>query len=58
MEFLMPHLWELQSTIFLTSALTGDEWLASRPGRFTPGERAPGALGGPQSWSLRRGENS
>jgi len=23
---------------FLTSALEGDVWLASRPGRFTPGE--------------------
>jgi hypothetical protein len=28
--------------IFLTSAPIGDEWSASRPGRFTPGERAPG----------------
>jgi hypothetical protein len=28
--------------IFLTSALLGDEWSASRPGRFTPEERAPG----------------
>jgi hypothetical protein len=28
--------------VFLTSALVGGEWLASRPGRFTPGERAPG----------------
>jgi hypothetical protein len=26
--------------IFLTSALTGGEWSASRPGRFTSGERA------------------
>jgi hypothetical protein len=26
----------------LTSALDGGEWLASRPGRFTPRERAPG----------------
>jgi hypothetical protein len=26
----------------LTSALDGNEWLASRPGRFTPRERAPG----------------
>jgi hypothetical protein len=26
---------------FLTSALDGQEWSASRPGRFTPGERAP-----------------
>jgi hypothetical protein len=28
--------------VFLTSALAGGEWSASRPGRFTPGERAPG----------------
>jgi hypothetical protein len=28
--------------IFLTSELVGGEWSASRPGRFTPGERAPG----------------
>jgi hypothetical protein len=28
--------------IFLTSTLAGDEWSASRPGRFTPGERAHG----------------
>jgi hypothetical protein len=28
--------------VFLTSALVGGEWSASRPGRFTPGERAPG----------------
>jgi hypothetical protein len=28
--------------IFLTSALAGGEWAASRTGRFTPGERAPG----------------
>jgi len=27
---------------FLTSALHGGEWLVSRPGRFTPGESAPG----------------
>jgi hypothetical protein len=29
-------------TFFLTSALVVGEWSASRPGRFTPGERAPG----------------
>jgi hypothetical protein len=29
--------------IFFTSALAGGEWSASRPGRFTPGERTPGA---------------
>jgi hypothetical protein len=28
-------------SIFLTSALAGGEWSASRPCRFTPGERAP-----------------
>jgi hypothetical protein len=28
--------------IFLTSALTSGEWLASRPCRFSHGERAPG----------------
>jgi hypothetical protein len=27
--------------IFMTSALVGGEGSASRPGRFTPGERAP-----------------
>jgi hypothetical protein len=27
----------------LTSALDGGEWLASRPGRFTPTEKASGA---------------
>jgi hypothetical protein len=33
---------DVQIHIFLTSALAGVEWSASRPGRFTPGERAPG----------------
>jgi hypothetical protein len=28
--------------VFLISAVVGVEWSASRPGRFTPGERAPG----------------
>jgi hypothetical protein len=28
---------------FLTSALDGCEWLASRPSRFTAEERAPGS---------------
>jgi hypothetical protein len=27
--------------IFLTSALSGDEWSTPCPGRFTPGEKAP-----------------
>jgi hypothetical protein len=29
--------------VFLTSALAKGEWSTSRPGRFTPGERAPGS---------------
>jgi hypothetical protein len=35
-------------TFFLTSALVGGEWSASRPGRFNPGERIHGThwLGG------------
>jgi hypothetical protein len=28
--------------VFLTPALVEGEWSASRPGRFTPGQRAPG----------------
>jgi len=40
----------------LTSALGGDEWSASRPDRFTTGERAPcthwrGGLVGPRALS-------
>jgi hypothetical protein len=33
--------WMYSSTHSLTSALDGSEWSASRPGRFTPRERAP-----------------
>jgi hypothetical protein len=29
---------DVEIHIFLTSALRGDEWSASRPGRFTPGK--------------------
>jgi hypothetical protein len=32
---------EIQIHVFLTSVLVGSEWSASRPGRFTPRERAP-----------------
>jgi hypothetical protein len=32
---------DVQIRIFLTPALVGGEWSASRPFRFTPGERAP-----------------
>jgi hypothetical protein len=34
--------WIYRCTFFLTSALAGSEWSFSRPGRFIPGERAPG----------------
>jgi hypothetical protein len=45
---------------FLTSALDGDEWSVSRPGRFTREEKAPQypldmRLGEPQSLSGRYG---
>jgi hypothetical protein len=33
---------DVQIHIFLTSALAGGEWSASRLGRFTAGERTPG----------------
>jgi hypothetical protein len=32
---------DVQIHVFLTSAQVGGEWSASRPCRFTPGERAP-----------------
>jgi hypothetical protein len=34
---------DVQIQVFLSSALVGSEWLASRPGSLTPGEGAPGA---------------
>jgi hypothetical protein len=34
--------WMYRSTYFFTSALVGGEWAASRLGRFTLEERAPG----------------
>jgi hypothetical protein len=33
---------DVQIHIFFTSTLAGGEWSASRPGRLTLGERAPG----------------
>jgi hypothetical protein len=36
--------WKYSSTHSLTSALDGSEWSASRPGSFTPWERAFGTL--------------
>jgi len=46
---------------FLTSALHGDEWSASRPGRFTRTEKSPWypsdrRMGGPQRRSGRHSE--
>jgi len=51
----------VQLHTFLTFALDRAESSGSRPGRFTPGEIAPGTnwirrLGGPQSRSGRSGE--
>jgi hypothetical protein len=45
--------WRYSSTHSLTSALDGGEWSASRPGRFTPRERAPGThwIGKHRIWS-------
>jgi hypothetical protein len=34
--------WMYRSMVFLTSALVGGEWSASRPGQFTPGHKARG----------------
>jgi hypothetical protein len=34
--------WKYSSNHSLTSALDGGRWPASRPGRFTPKETAPG----------------
>jgi hypothetical protein len=50
--------WRYSSTQFLTSALEGSEWSASRPGRFTPQGKSPRypldrRLDGPQSRSGR-----
>jgi hypothetical protein len=52
---------DLERHVFLTSALDGGEWSASRPGRFTRGEKStPYSLDrrpdGPQSQSWRGGE--
>jgi hypothetical protein len=51
---------EVQLRVFLTSALDGGEWSASRPRRFTPGKKAPVSiawrLGGPQNGSGHGGD--
>jgi hypothetical protein len=43
---------ETQLYAFLTSALDGGEWSASRPGGFTPGEKAPVPIGEEAVWVL------
>jgi hypothetical protein len=48
---------DVEIHIFLTSALVGDEWLASRPGRFTPQHPLDRRLGQPKSQS-GHGKNS
>jgi len=50
---------EVELHELLTFALDGCEWLASRPGRFTTEERAPGThwICEPQSRSGRRKRN-
>jgi hypothetical protein len=40
---------DLQIRVFLTSALVGGEWSASRPGRFTPGTHWIGGWVGPRT---------
>jgi hypothetical protein len=35
---------DVQTHVFLTSALVAYEWSASRPGRFTPGDSILGSL--------------
>jgi hypothetical protein len=39
----------VQISIFLTSALAGGEWSASRPGRFTPGTHRIGGWVDPRA---------
>jgi hypothetical protein len=55
---------DVQIHIFLTSTLVGGEWSASRPARFTPGEKAPGTnlirgwVASEPVWATWRRENS
>ena len=50
---------EVKLYSFLTSALDGEDWSTSRPGRFIPSEEPlyplNRGLDGPQSWSGRFG---
>jgi hypothetical protein len=40
---------DVQFHVFLTMALVGGEWSASRPGRFTPGTHWIGGWVGPRA---------
>jgi hypothetical protein len=40
---------DVEIHVFLTSALVGGEWSASRPGRFTPGTHWIGGWVGPRT---------
>jgi hypothetical protein len=39
------------AALYLTSAVDGGEWSASRPGRFTPGEIAAGPIRFEAEWA-------
>jgi len=41
---------EIYLHVFLTSALDGCEWTASRPGRFIPGKEPPVSIGYEVGW--------
>jgi hypothetical protein len=43
---------EFIDSVFFTSALVGDEWLASRPYRFTTREKNPGTHLKEAEWAL------
>jgi hypothetical protein len=48
---------DLSIQVFLTSALDGDKWVASRPGLFAPGTYVVGGWVDPgQVWRTWRGE--
>jgi hypothetical protein len=55
---------DVHTHVFLTSALVGDEWSPSRPGRFTPGVKDTVPLEyearwAPEPvWTIWRSENS
>jgi hypothetical protein len=45
---------DVYTHIFLSSALAGGVWSASRPGRFTTGERAPTDHSTPTSAEVKK----